>query len=327
MRVSIVIPTFNRAGMFAHTIPALLKQQAGDFTYEVIFVANGSSDATDSILKGVVASHPETFRYFWIEPTGGPSAPRNVGIRAATGDVVIILDDDVAPDPDLVLRHVEFHRQHAEPHQAAVGQVYVPPHMLEDPMSIFHSHYSYDRLRNAELLTYFDFWTCNVSLKREFMLSRGMFNEHVPYFEDIEVAHRLEKAGMHLYFVPLAQGQHLHQSTPAKLADRAFAIGGGLYRVMEHMPAASVKKRFGLVSTEFGPKWFVKRLLRLVAFFLIDNPATRGLLRLLGATGRKRNRVTDAYYSLVFGRSFLAGYYKTWFKNRRLPAMARASQT
>src|SRR3979409_1625588 len=97
MRVSIVIPTFNRAGMLAQTLSALAHQQAEDFTYEVIFVSNGSTDNTASILKDLVGSDPEKFRYFWIEPTGGPSAPRNVGIRAATGDIVIILDDDVVP--------------------------------------------------------------------------------------------------------------------------------------------------------------------------------------------------------------------------------------
>lgn len=324
MRLSVVIPTFNRAGLYAQTIPALTNQKTDGFTYEVIFVANGSTDETDAILKGVVAANPEIFRYFWIQPTGGPSAPRNVGIRAATGDIIIIIDDDVAPDPDLVLRHMEFHRQYPEAHHAAVGQVYVPERLLSDPMSLFHEHYSYDRHHNADRLTYFDFWTCNVSVKRQFMLDHGMFDEKILWVEDVEVAHRLERAGMHLHFLPAARGQHLHKTNPAKLADTAFAFGSWIYKISEHVPPSMVRKRFGVVCTEFGPKWFVKRLVRLIAFFVLDNPVTRTVLRLLGATRSRRNRVTDAYYGLVFQRAFLIGYYKTWFQDWR--AQTRAGQ-
>ena len=324
MHLSIVIPTFNRAGLYAQTIPALAGQETRGFTYEVIFVANGSTDDTDTILKGVVAADPDKFRYFWIQPTGGPSAPRNVGIRAATGDVIIILDDDVAPDPDLVLHHMEFHRDHPEPHHAAVGQVYVPKHLLDDPMSLFHEHYSYDRLHNTQRLSFFDFWTCNVSVKRQFMLDHGMFDEKVLWVEDVEVAHRLERAGMHLHFVAAARGQHLHHTNPEKLAAIAFAFGSWIYKISARIPARLIKKRFGVVCLEFGPKWFLQRFVRLAGLLIVDNPLTRFLLYLLGATRSKRNRVTDFYYSLIFHRAFVTGYYKTWFQDRWVHA--RTSQ-
>jgi glycosyltransferase involved in cell wall biosynthesis len=324
MRISIVIPTFNRAWIFDQTIPTLANQTPGDFTYEVIFVANGSTDETDSILKSVVASKPEIFRYFWIQPTGGPSAPRNVGIRAATGDIVIITDDDVAPDADFVLRHAEFHRQYPASNEAAVGQVYVPSHLLDDPMSLFHQHYSYDRFQNLKKLTFFDFWTCNVSFKRQFMLDHGMFNETLLSMEDVEVAHRLQKAGMNLYYLPTARGQHLHESNPASLTAKAFAFGRWMYEITKYVPAELVKKRFGLVTTQFGIGWFLKRLARLIGFLLLDNPATRSFLRLIGATRGKRTRVTDFYYALVFQRAFLAGYYRSLFDAWRRPALPSA---
>src|SRR3990167_1970243 len=176
MRISVVIQTFNRSSLLARTIPALANQQTRTgIAYEVIFVSNGSSDNNHSHLKEAVACYPDRCRYFYIDPTGGPSAPRNVGIRAATGDVVIILDDDVLPDPDLVLRHAEFHLAHPEPHHAALGEVYVPPDLLDEPMSLFHS-FPYDEVRNLDRLSYLHFWTCNVSVKRQFMPEAGMFD-------------------------------------------------------------------------------------------------------------------------------------------------------
>ena len=116
MRESVVIPTFNRSGLLVQTVPALLHQKTGeDVTYEVIFVNNGSSDGTEAVLNEAAARFPERIRYYAIAPTGGPSAPRNVGIRAATGEVVVILDDDVLPDPDLVQRQVRHDLQHPGP--------------------------------------------------------------------------------------------------------------------------------------------------------------------------------------------------------------------
>jgi glycosyltransferase involved in cell wall biosynthesis len=326
MRISIVIPTFNRASLYALSIPALTNQITDGFTYEVIFVANGSTDDTDTILKSVVAASPEIFRYFWIQPTGGPSAPRNVGLRAATGDIVIIIDDDVVPDSDLVLRHAEFHRQHPERHAAAVGQTYVPDSQLEDPLSIFHSHYSYDRFRNAERLSFFDFWTCNVSFKREFMLQHGMFEEKIVLMEDVEVGHRLERAGMHLHYLPAARGQHLHHGNPATLKAKAFEFGRSVHVLTEYLPGELMKRRFGMVSTDLGVKWFISRLVRLLGFLLLDNPLTRLVLRLLGGTRPKRSTFTDAYYALVFRRAFFAGYYKTAFQARGNPNLTGATQ-
>lgn len=314
MRVSIVIPTYNRAWIFPQILPALLNQNTGEHSYEIIFVANGSTDKTDAILTELAAKHPDRVRYFWIEPTGGPSAPRNVGIRAATGDIVVITDDDVAPDADFVFHHAEFHKRHPAAHDAAVGQVYVPERLMEDPMSLFHQHYSYDRFQNLKRLSFFDFWTCNVSFKRQFMLDHGMFNERFLSMEDIEVAHRLERAGMHLHYLPEAQGQHLHESNPASLQAKAFAFGLWMYHLTQAVPAGLVKRRFGLVTTEFGIGWFVKRILRLAVFVLFDNPLTRFVLRLLGGTGEKRSRWTDIYYGLVFHRAFLLGYYRSAFR-------------
>src|SRR5512137_1798125 len=98
MDISVVIPTHNRAGLLPQTIPALMNQQTNGYSYEVIFVSDGSIDSSDGMLKEAAALHPEKMRYIYIPATGGPSTPRNVGVRAAKGNAVVILDDDVLPD-------------------------------------------------------------------------------------------------------------------------------------------------------------------------------------------------------------------------------------
>jgi len=322
MHVSIVIPTFNRSRLLPATIRALTSQQSGDFTYEVIFVSNGSSDGTDRILKEAVARFPNKVRYYYIAPTGGPSAPRNLGIRTATGEVVIILDDDVLPDPDMVLKHAEFHNHHPAAHHVALGEVYVPPSLLDDPMSMFHV-FPYEEVRKLERLSYLHFWTCNISMKRQFMLDAGMFDERFLAYEDILCGHQLATNGMHLHFLPCARGQHLHQIKPEGIPAKGLWYGRWLYAFVEQLPKPEVKVRFGILSTDIGAGLLIRRLANRLAFRTIDNPLTAFVLRLFGATGGKRSRISDFYYFLIFRRSLLAGYYevKREARKRHQPAL------
>jgi len=309
MDVSIVIPTYNRARLLRSTIPALSNQRTTGFQYEVIFVSNGSSDDTESVLKEAATEFDGKIRYYVIAPTGGPSAPRNVGIRAATGDIVIILDDDVMPDPDLVLQHVEFHRAHPEPHRAAIGEVYVPARLMDDPMSLFHT-FPYDEVRRLPRLSYLHFWTCNVSFKRSFMLEKGMFDEKFLYFEDVVCAYKLAAGGMELSFAPAARGEHLHQLKPEGVPAKGLFTGLWLYAFLEKVPDLQAKLRFGVLSADLPAPVLVRRVLSRAAFRLIDNPLTFAALRWMGATGGKRSRITDLYYRLIFRQNLLAGYAK-----------------
>ena len=308
MYISVVIPTFNRGGLLARTIPALANQQS-TFPYEVIFVSNGSTDDTETVLKEAEATYAGTFRYLRIAATGGPSAPRNAGIRAAAGQVVIILDDDVLPDPDLVQRHGEFHLANPERHHAALGELYIPPEMLEDPMSMFHA-FPYDEVRTLDKLSFLHFWTCHVSVKREFIRDAGMFDERFLGYEDMLCGHQLAGRGMHLHFLPSARGQHLHQMKPDGVARKGRWYGRWQYAFVERVPVREVKERFGVLSLDIGVTTLAKRLVRRAGFRLVDNPLTLRCLRWMGAAGPARSAMSDFYYFLIFRRNLLAGYYE-----------------
>lgn len=310
MLISIVIPTFNRARLLGTTIPTLAAQQLRDgLRYEVIFVSNGSSDATADVIGEAAARHPGLFRYFRIDPTGGPSAPRNFGIRQAHGEVVVILDDDVRPDLDLVLHHAEFHQRHPQPEAAAVGEAYVPDHLYNDPMSLFHV-YPYDRIRGCDEVGYDYFWTCNISVKRSFMLEHGMFDERFLFNEDVICGHKLDRAGMRLHFVPKARGEHLHQLTTAGLPAKAEFTGRWIYATVRELPEAAVIDRYGVLSLKLGWRLYTKRLVRRLAFRFVDNPLTHAALRALGAESGRRGRWSDLHYRLLFRRWIVAGYHK-----------------
>jgi glycosyltransferase involved in cell wall biosynthesis len=306
MDISVVIPTYNRADLLRRTIPALANQQTSDLTYEVIFVSNGSSDHTSDVLEEAANRYPGRIRYFVIPPTGGPSAPRNRGIGEAAGDVLIILDDDVLPDADLVMRHAAFHASYPEPRQAAIGELYVSSSCMEDPMSLFHT-FPYDEVRGLDRLNYLHFWTCNVSIKRDFMRDAGMFDESFLYYEDVVCGYQLQRNNMELHFWPSARGQHLHQLKPSGVASKGLFTGLWLHAFLEKIPDPASRMRFGVLSMDLPASVIVRRALGRIAFRIVDNPLTIACLKTLGATGERRSFITDVYYRIVFRRNLMAG--------------------
>lgn len=87
--VSVVVPTFNRAGLLAETVGAILAQTYTDF--ELIIVDNMSADGTEAFVAGL---DDPRIRYFRNPNNGVIAVNRNFGIRQARGRYVALCDDD-----------------------------------------------------------------------------------------------------------------------------------------------------------------------------------------------------------------------------------------
>jgi len=311
MLISVIVPTFNRARLLPTTIPALASQELRDgVRYEVIFVSNGSTDDTEEVIRReALEKHPGIFRYYRREPSGGGAAPRNTAMRVARGEVLLNIDDDVKPDLDLVLRHAEFHMSHPDHRDAAVGEAYVPDRIRGDPVSFFHE-YPYDSIRGRDVVAYDYFWSCNVSVKRDFMLEHGMFDERFLFNEDVVLGHKLDRAGMRLHFLPAARGEHLHQLKLEGLRAKAHHAGRWIYATVQELPDKEVIERYGVLSPRLGGRLYAKRLVRRIAFRIVDNPVTHAVLRALGAENGKRSRWSDMHYGLLHRRWVVAAYHE-----------------
>src|SRR5882724_11393662 len=99
IRLSVVVPTYNRRDRLARVLAALERQNTPASQFEVVVVDDGSTDGTSDWL----ASFKCSYALQRVQLTnGGPARARNVGVERAAGEIVLFIDDDVEPTPELI---------------------------------------------------------------------------------------------------------------------------------------------------------------------------------------------------------------------------------
>jgi len=114
-KVSVVIPTYNRAHLLGDAAATVLAQTCADL--ELIIVDDGSGDATQDVCTALAGSD-QRVRYIYQE-NKGPNAARNAGVHAAQGRFIAFLDSDDLWEPTKLAKQLDI----AET-EANVGLVY-----------------------------------------------------------------------------------------------------------------------------------------------------------------------------------------------------------
>jgi glycosyltransferase involved in cell wall biosynthesis len=107
--VSVIIPAYNAAPYIKETLDSVFAQIYKNF--EVIVVNDGSPDT--ALLEEILAPYRSRIIYLKQENRGLAGA-RNTGLRAATGDLIALLDADDIWLSDYLLEQVTFLQQHPE---------------------------------------------------------------------------------------------------------------------------------------------------------------------------------------------------------------------
>src|ERR1017187_5413753 len=92
--LSVIIPTYNREKLLAKALEAYLAQSSPQLVHELLVVDDGSTDNTESIVRGFSSRSPFPIRYL-RQPNKGPAAARNLGIREAASSLVLFTDSDI----------------------------------------------------------------------------------------------------------------------------------------------------------------------------------------------------------------------------------------
>jgi glycosyltransferase involved in cell wall biosynthesis len=100
MDLSIVIPLFNEDESLPELSAWIEKvMQANNFTYEVIFIDDGSTDDSWKVIEQLRSINPN-IKGIKFQRNYGKSAALNEGFKAALGDVIITMDADMQDSPD-----------------------------------------------------------------------------------------------------------------------------------------------------------------------------------------------------------------------------------
>jgi GT2 family glycosyltransferase len=201
-RMSVVVCSYNGESTIRDTLEATTRLAYPD--YEVIVVDDGSSDRTASI----AGEYP--VRLIRTE-NQGLSAARNVGLAAATGEIVVYTDDDAYPDPDW-LTYFAFAFEDTD--AAAVGGPNLLP-QEDGPMAacVYHAPGGPAHVllcdREAEHVP-----GCNLAIRRERLEEIGGFDTRFRVAgDDVDVCWRLREKGWFLGFHPAACVFHHRRSS------------------------------------------------------------------------------------------------------------------
>jgi glycosyltransferase involved in cell wall biosynthesis len=128
-KVSVIVPVFNPGPDIDDCIESLLGQSLTPADCELIFVDDGSTDATPARLDALATAHPHV-HVEHIANSGWPGRPRNVGLERARGEFVYFVDNDdwlerealermhamaVADEADIVVGKVVGHGKYVPP--------------------------------------------------------------------------------------------------------------------------------------------------------------------------------------------------------------------
>jgi GT2 family glycosyltransferase len=220
MELSVVIVSYNVSSYLKQALLSVTEAASG-IDHEIIVVDNHSSDGSDEMVR----REYHTVRLIVSASNDGFSAACNRGIKAASGDFILILNPDTVVAPDAITRALAF--MHSHPDAGAAGArltdnngVFLPESKRGFPSpitslfkfsgmgrlfpksSFFNAYYlghlTEDKVCRADILT-----GAFMLIRREALDAAGPFDtSFFLYGEDIDMSWRIRKAGYYNYYLP-----------------------------------------------------------------------------------------------------------------------------
>ncbi len=245
-RFSVVIPNWNGERFLATCLGALNKQTLPEL--EVIVVDNGSSDGSCAFIK---AEYPAA-RLMELGENRGFTGACNIGMGAAAGDYIALLNNDTEVDPQWAAAIVNAFEARPE-----IG-------IVASKMLLFDQR---DRLHTAgDIFTTdgragnrgvweldcgqydrgeFVFSACGgaAAYRKSMLEDIGLLDDDFFFsLEDIDLAWRAQLAGYKVWYAPAAIVYH-HLSATGGGATASYYDGrNGIWLIAKNMPAALLRK-------------------------------------------------------------------------------------
>jgi glycosyltransferase involved in cell wall biosynthesis len=222
-KVSVVIPTHNRAQFLKAAIASVLNQTYQDF--EIVVVDDASSDNTNEIVEGFGDKRVTYIRH---EINKGDAGSRNSGIANSSGDYLAFLDDDDEWLPEKLQMQVELMRNSS----IKVGGVCTGSLSVEKRSGKISGIKIPERKADSlqEILSDNFIATSSVLLRRECFEKVGLFDETIPYNSDYDMWIRIAQD---YHFECIKEPLFIYHTHEKKLNNNLKLVLQGHERVLE----------------------------------------------------------------------------------------------
>lgn len=309
---SIVIPTWNGASLLREALDSLRQQTVRD--HEVIVVDNGSTDETTTVL----ADFPEA-RLIRFGENRGFAVAANAGVRAATADVIVLMNNDACAEPGWVAALLAAFDENPQLGSCASRMLlYDRPDTIDaagDQLGIFASNIGHGMpdgpafARPYEVLS-----ACAgaAAYRREALDAVGLFDERFfAYLEDVDLGIRLQLGGYACVYVPDAVVRHRGSATAGRLPGFKYHLlmRNSLVVFFQYMPLRRVLL-WSWVVLAWPVVWGISQragptmVWRVYADFLLD---IRNVLRVRRTCGRLGARTIAPLLAAPLARQGSAG--------------------
>jgi len=178
MKISVVIPTYNRERFLKRAIESVLNQTFQDF--ELIIVDDGSTDKTKEVVDSFQSNK---IKYIYQKNSGGAAFPKNTGIKIAQGEYIAILDSDDEWLPEKLEKQIGFFEKHSE--ISVVGCNFLingqKEYKVPKYKNVFKQMLITDNMGPGSIMIY----------RREVFNKVGLFDENLKSGQDKEMRIRL----------------------------------------------------------------------------------------------------------------------------------------
>jgi GT2 family glycosyltransferase len=218
MKLSVIVPSYARPESLRRILGELSAQVVSE-SMEILVVDDGSPEPLDPVVREGRMTCPFPMRTERI-PHGGVMAARNAGARAARGQYLLYVDDDIAVESRFAQAHLDAHRQTG---RGAVSALY-SDHTTLRPLSLRRWYETRADAWKREVRPHLQpagagiyrvggqlLSSTNFSLRHDDFLAVGGFDEAygAPTCEDMDLGLRLERAGIAIYRIETTHPIHL----------------------------------------------------------------------------------------------------------------------
>ena len=246
--ISVILCTYNRAGVVARALESLLTQDSASVRYDVTVVDNNSTDETPSVIHAYRRRAPTALRSIF-EPRQGVAYARNAGVVASRGRIIAFTDDDVRVTPNWIKSIKHAFDEH--PETDVIGGKVLPEWTSERPRWLTNEHWSPlalqdfgDSVLNVDADQPRCLVAANLAVRRELFDRIGFFEptlqrvrDRIGSIEDDEFLRRALAAGGRALYIPdLVATTEVPAERLKKSYHRRWHLGHGHFYALLRAP-------------------------------------------------------------------------------------------